>query len=50
MAARELAEQGDKVAGTSREAIQLLASTVTNISTAVDYLPMKPSKLWLLRG
>jgi aerotaxis receptor len=36
--ANDLAEQGNKVAGTSREAIQRLASTVTNISSAVDNL------------
>jgi aerotaxis receptor len=36
--ASKLAQQGDQVAGTSREAIQLLASTVTNISNAVDSL------------
>ena len=36
--ANELAEQGNRVAGTSREAIQRLAGTVTNISNAVDNL------------
>ncbi|HEX8592743.1 MAG TPA: PAS domain-containing methyl-accepting chemotaxis protein [Pseudomonas sp.] len=36
--ANDLAEQGSKVAGTSREAIQRLAGTVTNISSAVDNL------------
>nr|WP_231675398.1 PAS domain-containing methyl-accepting chemotaxis protein [Pseudomonas quasicaspiana] len=36
--ANELAEQGNKVAGSSREAIQRLAGTVTSISNAVDNL------------
>ncbi|WP_410174547.1 methyl-accepting chemotaxis protein [Pseudomonas helleri] len=49
-AANELAEQGDKVAGTSREAIQLLASTVTNISTAVDYLANETQQIMAAAG
>lgn len=48
--ANELAEQGDKVAGTSREAIQLLASTVTNISTAVDNLANEAQQIMTAAG
>jgi len=48
--ANELAEQGDKVAGTSREAIQLLASTVTNISTAVDNLANETQQIMTAAG
>ncbi|WP_457374396.1 methyl-accepting chemotaxis protein [Pseudomonas sp. TE12234] len=48
--ANELAEQGDKVAGTTREAIQLLASTVTNISTAVDNLANETQQIMTAAG
>jgi len=48
--ANELAEQGDKVAGTTREAIQLLASTVTNISTAVDNLANETQQIMTATG
>ncbi|WP_442962921.1 methyl-accepting chemotaxis protein [Pseudomonas sp.] len=48
--ANELAKQGDKVAGTSREAIQLLASTVTNISTAVDNLANETQQIMTAAG
>ncbi|MEE1924474.1 PAS domain-containing methyl-accepting chemotaxis protein [Pseudomonas sp. 148P] len=43
--AHGLAVQGDKVAGTSREAIQLLATTVTNISNAVDNLARETQQI-----
>ncbi|WP_110968411.1 methyl-accepting chemotaxis protein [Pseudomonas huaxiensis] len=43
--AHVLAVQGDKVAGTSREAIQLLATTVTNISDAVDNLARETQQI-----
>ena len=48
--ANDLAEQGDKVAGTTREAIQLLASTVTNISTSVDNLANETQQIMTAAG
>lgn len=48
--ARELAVQGDKVAGTSREAIQLLAGTVTNISHAVGNLANETQQIMTATG
>jgi len=48
--ANELAEQGSKVAGTSRHAIQLLANTVTNISTAVDNLANETQQIMSAAG
>lgn len=48
--ARELAVQGDKVANTSREAIQLLASTVTNISHAVGNLANETQQIMTAAG
>ena len=48
--ARELAVQGDKVAGTSREAIQLLAGTVTNISHAVGNLANETQQIMTAAG
>lgn len=48
--ANQLAEHGDKVAGTSREAIQLLANTVTNISTAVDNLANETQQIMAAAG
>lgn len=48
--ANELAEQGDRVAGTSREAIQSLAKTVTNISAAVDNLANETQQIMSAAG
>lgn len=45
-----MAEQGDKVAGTTGEAIQLLASTVTNISNAVDNLANETQQIMTAAG
>jgi aerotaxis receptor len=46
----ELAVQGDKVAGTTREAIQLLAGTVTNISQAVGNLANETQQIMTAAG
>lgn len=43
--ANELAGQGSKVAVITRDAIQVLATTVTNISTAVDDLAKETQKI-----
>lgn len=48
--ARELAVQGDNVAGTTREAIQLLAGTVTNISQAVGNLANETQQIMAAAG
>ena len=48
--ARELAVQGDKVADTTREAIQHLAGTVTNISHAVGNLANETQQIMTAAG
>jgi aerotaxis receptor len=48
--ANELAEQGSKVAGSSRDAIQRLAGTVTNISNAVDNLANETQQIMSAAG
>ncbi len=48
--AKELAVQGDKIADTSREAIQLLAGTVTNISHAVGNLANETQQIMTAAG
>ncbi|WP_300650778.1 PAS domain-containing methyl-accepting chemotaxis protein [Pseudomonas sp.] len=48
--ANELAQQGDKVAQASREAIQVLASTVSNISSAVDKLAGETQQIMSAAG
>jgi aerotaxis receptor len=48
--ANELAEQGGKVAGDSRDAIQLLAGTVTSISNAVDNLANETQQIMTAAG
>jgi aerotaxis receptor len=48
--ANELAEHGSVVAESSREAIQLLATTVTNISNAVDNLANETQQIMAAAG
>lgn len=48
--ARGLAVQGDEVVGASREAIQVLASTVTNISHAVGNLANETQQITTAAG
>jgi aerotaxis receptor len=48
--ANELAQQGDKVAQASREAIQVLASTVSDIGSAVDKLAGETQEIMSAAG
>lgn len=48
--ANELAQQGDKVAQASREAIQVLANTVSNIGSAVDKLASETQEIMSAAG
>lgn len=48
--ANELAQQGDKVAQASREAIQVLASTVSDIGSAVDKLAGETQEIMRAAG